>query len=69
MDLNDLLNAGISDVLNPNGNGDVEIPGSGGGNSQLGERKPGVIETYSTIVLPNGRTATIDQYGNIISVD
>lgn len=63
MDLNDLLNAGLKD--------DVDIssiivtPSGGGGQNP----EPASIPDYQTFVGKDGRLYTIDEQGNIISVD
>lgn len=63
MDLNDLLNAGLKDE---NGLTEIIVPPSGGGGQNP---SPASIPDYQTFIGKDGRLYTIDEQGNVISVD
>lgn len=64
MDLNDLLNAGLKDEA---GLLDIELPTPSAGAGQ--NPSPASIPDHQTFVGKDGRLYTIDEQGNIISVD
>ena len=62
MNSNNIMNAGVLDVL-PNGNGDVVIPGSGGGGLRP---KRQIANGLYAVEFDDGSVVVVDDNGNIV---